>query len=89
MVGNLTLNQDNISSNLMPAAIERLCMIKELILFSSDRWNYYVSLIGQVYYKKYNAPSGSREPAYLERRRLISVAPSDYEGYIELVSERV
>lgn len=61
-------------------------MIKELVLFSEERWQYWVSLVGKIYFQKYNAASGSKDEAYYERRKLISVSPSDYDGYIELVS---
>jgi hypothetical protein len=61
-------------------------MIKELILFSEERWNYWMSLVGKTYLQKYNAASGSKDEAYYERRKLISVAPSEYDGYIELIS---
>lgn len=61
-------------------------MIKELILFSPERWQFWLSLIGKQYHKLYY--SGDVKSGFAVRR-LVSVAPSDYEGYIELVSEPV
>lgn len=64
-------------------------MIKELILYSDERWQYWVSLIGKQYSKLYPAPAGSKHEGFLERRILINVAESEYPGYIELVSQPV
>lgn len=61
-------------------------MFKRVIYFTPERWQYWTSLIGRTYTDITPAESGTKNRAYSERRRVVSVAPYG-DRHMEVVTE--